>query len=60
MGRRIFIFPDMGAEEKWLELSNNIPAMRNSVISMWSSRNSDGTVKSEGLDIGASTSSGRL
>lgn len=60
MGRRIFIFPDMGAEEKCLELSNNIPAMRNSVISMWSSRNSDGTVKSEGLDIEASISSGRL
>ena len=52
IGRRIFLFPDLGAEEKWLKLANSIPALRNSVISMWLNRNSDDKAKSEGLDIG--------
>ena len=52
MGRRIFLFPDLGAEEKWLRLANTIPTLRNSIISMWLSRNSDDTAKAEGLDIG--------
>ena len=52
MGRRIFLFPDLRAEEKWLRLANTIPTLRNSIISMWLNRNSDDSAKAEGLDIG--------
>ena len=52
IGRRIFLFPDLGAEDKWLRLANTIPSLRNSIISMWLNRNSDDTAKAEGLDIG--------
>ena len=52
MGRRIFLFPDLGAEDKWLKLANSIPALRTSVLSTWLNRNSDDTAKAEGLDIG--------
>ncbi len=52
MGRRIFLFPDLGAEEKWAKMANCIPALRTSVLSTWLSRNSDDTAKAEGLDIG--------
>ncbi|MGM9738170.1 MAG: DUF6371 domain-containing protein [Candidatus Cryptobacteroides sp.] len=52
MGRRIFLFPDLGAEDKWVKLANSIPTLRNAVLSMWLSRNSDDRAKAEGFDIG--------
>ena len=35
-----------------MRLANTIPTLRNSIISMWLSRNSDDSAKAEGLDIG--------
>ncbi len=51
-GRRVFLFPDLGAEEKWVKLANSIPVLRRAVVSMWLNRYADDQAKAEGLDIG--------
>lgn len=52
IGRRVLLFPDLGAEEKWTRLANRIPALRTSLISTWLSRNCSEAQRAEGLDIG--------
>lgn len=51
-GRRIFLFPDLGAEDKWAKLAGSIPALKASVISRWLSRICSEKQRAEGLDIG--------
>lgn len=52
MGRRIYLFPDLGAEAKWVKKANSIPALRTAIVSTWLSENSTNAEKAQGLDIG--------
>lgn len=49
---RIFLFPDLGAEEKWSNKANVVSELRNATVSKWLSRNSTDTEKKEGFDLG--------
>lgn len=51
-GRRIYLFPDLGAEAKWVKKANSIPALRTAIVSTWLSENSTNAEKAQGLDIG--------
>lgn len=52
MGRRIYLFPDLGAEAKWVKKANSIPALRTAIVSRWLTDNSTNAEKAQGLDIG--------
>lgn len=49
---RIVLFPDLGAEEKWLAKTKEVPQLRNARVSTWLKNNSTTAEKEEGLDIG--------
>jgi len=52
IGRRIYLFPDLDAESKWILKASAIPALRTAVASTWLMRNSTSEQKEQGLDIG--------
>lgn len=51
-GRRIVLFPDLGAEEQWREKMRDIPELRNARVSTWLMNNCTEVERTEGLDIG--------
>ena len=51
-GREVILFPDLGAETKWIMQAEAIPHLRNAKVSTWLMKHSTQAQKDEGLDIG--------
>lgn len=51
-GRTIYLFPDLGAEDKWREKAAAIPQLRNAKQSTWLQKHSSEMDRDKGLDIG--------
>ena len=51
-GREIILFPDLGAETKWIMQADAIPCLKNAKASTWLMKHSTQAQKDDGLDIG--------
>ncbi len=51
-GREVILFPDLGAENKWIIQADSIPCLKNAKVSTWLMKHSTQVQKDEGLDIG--------
>ena len=51
-GREIILFPDLGAETKWIMQADSIPHLKNAKVSTWLMKHSTQKDKDDGLDIG--------
>lgn len=51
-GREVILFPDLGAENKWMIQADSIPCLKNAKVSTWLMKHSTQAQKDEGLDIG--------
>ena len=51
-GREVILFPDLGAETKWIMQADSIPHLKNAKVSTWLMKHSTQKDKDEGLDIG--------
>ena len=51
-GRQTILFPDLGAEEIWIEKARTIPGLNNCVVSTWLQRTATAEEIANGLDIG--------
>lgn len=50
--RKVILFPDLGAEQKWQDKARQIPELRDAVISSFMTRTSTPEQRQQGLDIG--------
>lgn len=50
-GKRVILFPDLGAEEIWREKAREIPGLQNHVVSNWLSSIATDEMRQRGLDI---------
>ena len=50
--RRHILFPDLGAETKWIMQADAIPCLKNAKVSTWLMKHSTQAQKDDGLDIG--------
>ena len=51
-GREVILFPDLGAETKWIMQADSIPHLKNAKVSTWLMKHSTQKDKDDGLDIG--------
>ena len=51
-GRDVILFPDLGAETKWIMQAESLPCLRRARVSTWLMKHSTQAQKDEGLDIG--------
>ncbi|MBQ8630032.1 MAG: hypothetical protein IJ421_11245, partial [Prevotella sp.] len=50
-GREVILFPDLGAETKWIMQADSIPHLKNAKVSTWLMKHSTQKDKDDGLDI---------